>query len=325
MGRAARIGLICGFLLLACAGASVPALSESYPDKPVSIIVPVGPGAAPDVIVRILADRLARHWKQQVVIVNRPGGGGMIGAQAAAIAPADGYMLYMPLSSAFTVLPESKTHGAKAAELFRELVPIGLIGDQPMVFAATPALGVATLPEFVALARRRPNEILYGAARGSVPHMTGELLNIRAGIKLGYVPTLGAAKVVQDIMNGNLHMIVDSMPGIAGALQSGAVKALAVASDKRLDNYPDVPLVTDVLPGFAARGWYALMAPAKTPAHIVHQLGADLRAVLADSELKTKFEVVGTFPRPSTVEQTTAYIRAEQDLWRPIVHQIGVE
>jgi tripartite-type tricarboxylate transporter receptor subunit TctC len=155
--------------------------------------------------------------------------------------------------------------------------------------------------------------------------MTGELLNIRAGIKLGYVPTLGAAKVVQDIMNGNLHMIVDSMPGIAGALQSGAVKALAVGSDKRLDNYPDVPLVTDVLSGFAARGWYALMAPAKTPAHIVHQLGADLRAVLADSELKTKFEVVGTFPRPSTVEQTMAYIRAEQGLWQPIVRQIGVE
>jgi tripartite-type tricarboxylate transporter receptor subunit TctC len=307
--------------LVFAAGLATSALA--YPDKPVSIIVPVGPGSGPDVIARILADRLTQQWKQQVLIVNRPGGSGIIGAQAAATALPDGYTLYMPLSSAFAVLPESKTKWP--VDLATDFATIGLIGDQPMAFAVTPKLGVKTLSEFIDLAKRKPNEILYGASRLSVPHMTGEYLNHRAGIKLGYVPTTGAAKVVQDIMTGNLHVVVDSIPGLAGALQTGEVKALALASDKRLDSYPDVPLVNDTLPNFIAKGWFVLMAPAKTPEPIVRQLGGDLRTALNDPELRKRFEVVGTFPRPSSIEQTNAFIKAEQDQWRPIVRQIGTD
>lgn len=305
--------------LLAFCGAT-PALAE-HPEKPVTIIVPVGPGSGPDVIARILADRLTSQWKQQVLIVNRPGGSGIIGAQAAIQAAPDGYTLYMPLSSAFAILPESKVK--LPVDLATDFATIGLIGDQPMIFAVTPKLGAKTLAEFIALAKQRPNEILYGASRQSVPHMTGEYLNVRAGIKLGYVPTTGAAKVVQDIMSGNLHMVVDSAPGMAGALQTGEVKALAVASDKRLDNYPDVPLVSDTLPDFQAKGWFVLMAPVKTPEAVVKKLGEDLRTALRNEDLRKRFEVVGTFPRPSTVEETNAFIRTEQAKWRPIVRQIA--
>jgi tripartite-type tricarboxylate transporter receptor subunit TctC len=155
--------------------------------------------------------------------------------------------------------------------------------------------------------------------------MTGEVLNMRAGIKLGFVPTTGAAKVVQDIMNGNLHVVIDSIPGVAGGLQSGAVKVLAVAGVRRLGNYPDVPLVSDTLPNFQATGWYVLMAPAKVPQAIVRQLGDDLRATLEEPELRSRFEIVGTFARPSSVAQTMAFIKAEQDQWRPIVGQIGAD
>jgi tripartite-type tricarboxylate transporter receptor subunit TctC len=310
-------------LLSILAGVPSPALSQSYPVKPVTIIVPVGPGSGPDVIARILADRLTQQWKQQVLIVNRPGGSGIIGAQAAIQAPPDGYTLYMPLSSAFAILPESKTK--LPVDLATDFATIGLIGDQPMFFAVTPKLGAKTLAEFIALAKQRPNEILYGASRLSVPHMTGAYLETRAGIKLGYVPTTGAAKVVQDIMSGNLHMVVDSAPGMAGALQTGEVKALAVASGRRLDNYPDVPLVSDTLPDFQAKGWFVLMAPVKTPEPVVRQLGDDLRTALRDPDLKKRFEVVGTFPRPSSVEETNAFIKAEQEQWRPIVRQIGTE
>lgn len=323
MAKTTIMGWVCGLLLMAGWYASGPASAQSYPERPVSIIVPVAPGAAPDVIARILADRLGQRWKQQVLVVNRPGGSGVIGAQAAASSAADGYTLYMPLSSAFTIVPESKAKWP--VDLMSDFATIGLICDQPMTFAVTPKLEANTLAELIALAKRRPDEILYGASRLSVPHMTGEFFNARAGVKLGYVPTTGAAKVVQDIMSGNLHVVIDSIPGVAGALQAGAVKALAVAGDKRLDNYPDVPLVSDTLPNFQATGWYVLMAPARTPEAIVRKLGDDLRATLEEPELRSRFEVVGTFARPSSIAQTMAFIKAEQDQWRPIVRQIGAD
>ena len=187
----------------------------------------------------------------------------------------------------------------------------------------SPKLGVNTLAELIVLAKRRPNEILYGASRLSVPHMTGELLNLRAGIQLGYVPTLGAAKVVQDIMNGSLHVYVDSVPGMAGAVQSGTLKALAVAADQRLDNYPDLPLASETLPGLQAKGWFVLLAPVRTPAETASKLSTDLRAALNDPELRKRLEGLGTFARPSSIQQTVAYIQAEQNLWRPIVREIG--
>ena len=155
--------------------------------------------------------------------------------------------------------------------------------------------------------------------------MTGEFLNLRADTKLGYVPTTGAAKVVQDIMSGNLHMVVDSIPGMAGALHTGAIKALAVASERPLGSHPDVPLASDTLPNFYAKGWFVLMTPAKTPAAIVTQLGDDLRTALSDPELRKRFEAVGTFARPSSIAGTMAFIKTEQDQWRPIVRQIGAD
>ena len=315
-----ELRLLCALFLMAWA--TGPTLAN-YPERPVTIVVPVGPGAAPDVIARILADRLTQQWKQQVLIVNKPGGSGIIGAQAAIQAAPDGYTLYMPLSSAFVVLPETRTQ--LPVDLHTDFTTIGLIADQPMVFAATPKLGAKTLPELIALAKRKPGEILYGASRLSVPHMTGAYFETRAGIQLGYVPTTGAAKVVQDIMNGNLQVYVDSLPGVVGALQSGEIEALAVASDTRLKNYPDLPLVSETLPGFQAKGWFVLVAPANTPQDVVKTLGEALRTALRDDDLRKRFEVIGTFPTPFTVDETNAFIKREQDKWRPIVHQIGTE
>jgi tripartite-type tricarboxylate transporter receptor subunit TctC len=160
MAKMAILGWVPGLLVAAGVCASAPASAQVYPERPVSIIVPVAAGAAPDVIARILADRLGQRWKQQVLVVNRPGGGGVIGAQAAAGAAADGYTLYMPLSSAFTIVPESKTRWP--VDLMKDFATIGLICDQPMTVAVTPKLEVNTLDELNALAKRRPNDILYG-------------------------------------------------------------------------------------------------------------------------------------------------------------------
>ncbi len=323
MSRIAQVGLPVCRLLAVCAWVVTPAFAQDYPQRPVSIVLSTAAGSSPDVIARVLADSLSRLWKHQVLVINRPGGSGLIAARAAASAPADGYSLFMALASAFVVLPESKTK--LPVDLDVDFAAIGLVADQPMMFAVSSRLGVGTLPDLIALAKSRPNEILFGASRLSVPHMTGELLNRRAGIKLGYVPTQGGAKVAQDVMNGSLQVYVDSVPAVAGALQDGALKPLAVASERRLDNFPDVPLVSETLPGFQAKGWYALMAQASTPPPVLSKLRADLQVALNDPDLTRRLLDLGTFARPFSIGQTTAYIRAERELWRPIVRDIGVE
>jgi tripartite-type tricarboxylate transporter receptor subunit TctC len=229
----------------------------------------------------------------------------------------------MAVSSGFAVIPETKSKWP--VDLATDFTTIGLISEQPMIIAATPSLGVNTLAEFIDYVKQRPGDVLYGASRLSVPHLTGELLNERAGIKMRYIPTVGAAKVMQDILNGNLHAVTDSVPGIRGAIQNGTVKALAFTGDKRLASYPDLPLASETLPDFHVKGWFVLMGPANMPEAVVSQIRRDLREILQDPELRRRYEASGTFPRPATIEQTLAYIKAEQDLWRPIVRQVGTE
>jgi tripartite-type tricarboxylate transporter receptor subunit TctC len=323
MKRIAGVGLICAQLLAVCLGVASPASAQSFPDKPVSIIVPFAPGVGADVIIRILADRLTERWKHQVLVVNRPGASGLIAAQAAAAAAPDGYTLYMPVSSNFVVRPKDRAKWP--VELPGDFATIGLISEQPMIIAATPSLGVNTLAEFIAYARQRPNEILYGATRLSVPHLTGALLNRRAGIAMRYIPTTGAAKVMQDIMNGNLQVVTDSVPGIRNAMNGGLVKGLAFTGSKRVASFPDLPLASETIPGFRVRGWFALMAPKATPPAIVSQISDDLRSTLSEPALRQRYEQIGTFALPASVEETLNYIKAEQELWAPIVEQIGTD
>ena len=323
MKRIAGVGLICAQLLAVCLGVASPASVQSFPDKPVSIIVPFAPGVGADVIIRILADRLTERWKHQVLVVNRPGASGLIAAQAAAAAAPDGYTLYMPVSSNFVVRPKDRAKWP--VELPGDFATIGLISEQPMIIAATPSLGVNTLAEFIAYARQRPNEILYGATRLSVPHLTGALLNQRAGIAMRYIPTTGAAKVMQDIMNGNLQVVTDSVPGIRNAMNGGLVKGLAFTGSKRVASFPDLPLASETIPGFRVRGWFALMAPKATPPAIVSQISDDLRSTLSEPALRQRYEQIGTFALPASVEETLNYIKAEQELWAPIVEQIGTD
>ena len=323
MKRIAGVGLICAQLLAVCLGVASPASAQSFPDKPVSIIVPFAPGVGADVIIRILADRLTERWKHQVLVVNRPGASGLIAAQAAAAAAPDGTTLYMPVSSNFVVRPKDRAKWP--VELPGDFATIGLISEQPMIIAATPSLGVNTLAEFIAYARQRPNEILYGATRLSVPHLTGALLNQRAGIAMRYIPTTGAAKVMQDIMNGNLQVVTDSVPGIRNAMNGGLVKGLAFTGSKRVASFPDLPLASETIPGFRVRGWFALMAPKATPPAIVSQISDDLRSTLSEPALRQRYEQIGTFALPASVEETLNYIKAEQELWAPIVEQIGTD
>ena len=192
-----------GIVAIAAALGS-PALAGNYPERPVMIVTPSGAGAGPDVITRIIADRLSHEWGRQVLVVNRPGGGGLMAAQAVSAAERDGYTLYLPLSSTFVVLPETQTK--LPLDLRRDIVPIGLIGEQPMVIAVHPSLGVNSLTELIAVAKKRPGQLLYGAGRGSMPHLAGALFAHRAGIELGFIPYPTASRALTDAIGGTLSL-----------------------------------------------------------------------------------------------------------------------
>ena len=195
--------------------------ANDYPSRFVSVIVQTAPGSGPDVVARIVADRLSQLWGRQVNIVNRNGGAGLVAAQAAASAAADGYTLYMPTATSLVVLPEA--HDKLPVNFQRDFVPIGIVSESPMMIAVSPVLGVQALADLIALANKKPGELFYAANnRGSFPHLTGEFFAARAGIQLAFVAYPGAAAGLNDLRGGRIAIIVEGPAALAGALQGAS-------------------------------------------------------------------------------------------------------
>jgi len=292
--------------------------AQTCPNGPVKIVVSVGPGSSPDVCARVLAEQLGKLWGQQVIVINQPGGAGAVAIKAVAPAPADGHTLYMSLSSNFIALPALQQNFP--VDLVRDFVPIGYVGDHPMVVAASHDLGVNTLSELIALAKKRKGELNVAAGnRGSILHLTGEWLRSASGTKFTLLHYAGGAQALPDLMGGRLQATIDAIASMRGPIDSGQVRPLAVTALKRLDNFPHVPTVAETLPGFQSMGWMALMAPAGTPEPVVRKISDDLRTVLPRPELKSRLEDFGTYIRPTTPEELTAYIREQQAIWRPVI------
>jgi tripartite-type tricarboxylate transporter receptor subunit TctC len=309
--------------ILALVAAAPSALAADYPTKPVQIINQAAPGSGTDVLGRIVAEQLAQRLGQQVVIVSRPGAGGLIAAQAAAAAEPDGYTLYMPSSSALMVLPQ--THKHLPFDFHRDFVSIGMIGTQPLLVAVSPKLGVSTLPELIALAKKEPGKILYaGNTPGTLPALTGEMLKQRAGIDMTFVPYPGFAAGLTDLKGGRISVIFESLSALAPAVQDSSVKLLAVASEQRLPQFPDVPTVAETLPGFVATGWLALLARTGTSDSIVQTLSTALRASLADPDLKKKFADLATLPAPMSPAEMQSFIAQEEKNWIPVLQKAGL-
>jgi tripartite-type tricarboxylate transporter receptor subunit TctC len=315
---------------LAAALAGLTALSagaaeaQSWPTRPVKVIMASAPGSAPDVIARIVTDRLAQIWGQQVLIINRAGAGGLIALQALAAAERDNHTLYLPSSSSLVVLPE--TNKNLPLDLQKDIVPISLVGEQPFVIVANNQLGVSTLPELIGLAKKKPGELTYAANfRGSLPNMTGEMFRTKAGIDMTFVPYPGAPQGLQDVLGGRVSAMVEGLAAFTGALASNSVKPLAVSSPKRLPNMPELPTIAETLPGFNSSGWFVLLAPTGLPDNVVAKINADMRTVLENPEVRSRFEKTATYIRHLSPAETSKFIRDEQDAWRPIVRQVGVQ
>ena len=309
-------------LLAVSTVAAAGAQTEPYPSKPIQIIADSSAGSAPDVALRIVADRLTQAWGQQALVVNRPGGGGSVAARAAAEAAPDGYTLYQPVLSTFVALhpaaPNVPLHVPK------DFLPIGFVSENPMFIAVAPTLGVSTLAELIALAKKRPGEIPYATTGvGRLTHLTGELLQHEAGIKLLLVPyTGGPAHAIGDVTTGRVAMIIEGYSGIAGAARSGSVKLIAVATAKRLTEFSDVPTVAETIPGFRATGWGVLVAPVGTSQAIIGKLSEDLRKVVVEPEVEKRLAALGSYTNPMSFTEVTAFIHKQQQMWQPVLDEI---
>ena len=312
---------IAGLCLAALPPAHTASAQASYPTKTVSIISDAAPGSTPDVDCRFVAEGLAKVWGQQVIVVNHPGANGSIAARAASEAVPDGYTLFMPALSTFVALPSVAPN--LPLKLPRDFIPIGYTAENPMFVAVNPKLGVSTLPQLIALAKKEPGKISIAVTgAGRLTDLTGMLLQDRADVQLLRVPyTGGPAAALADVGAGRVSMIIEGYSGIVGAVKAGQVKLIAVASPERLPQFPDLPTVAETLPGFRALGWQVLVAPNGTPATIVSKVSTDLSKVVSDPDFKRRLATIGSYSRAMTPEQALAFVEQEQQTWAPLLQK----
>jgi tripartite-type tricarboxylate transporter receptor subunit TctC len=320
--------VIAATLALPAGARSQTVAQATYPDKPVRIISDSAPGSATDVVVRLLSARLSTVWGQQAIVDNRPGGGGSIAARAGQTAAADGYTLYVGNASTFIAVKGAPGVAPNLPiELPRDFTAIGFISHQPMFIAVAPQIGVQSLPELIALAKSKPDQLSYATTgRGRITHLTMELLQERAGIRLQMIPyTGGPTAAMSDVGTGRVAIVIEGYSGLAGGIASGLIKGIAVASLQRLEDFKDLPTVAETLPSFVAGGWNVLLAPVGTPDAIIRKTSMDLRQAMDDAEVRTKLAQLGAYHTPMTPEQVTQFAMDQQRTWKPVAERVAKE
>ena len=300
--------------------AALPILADTWPSKPVKIIVPFGPGGFTDVVARILQKELAPVLGQPIIIENRPGAGSTIGTDAVAKSPPDGYTLAM-VSTTHVISPH--LYKKMTYDPIKDFAPVMKLVEGPYVMVVHPSLGVSTVQEFVALAKKRPNEIFFASSgNGSAQHLVGALFMQMAGVKLTHVPYKGSNAAMQDLLGGQVKLSFVGMPNAIPNL--GKLKALAVTTTKRSPDLPDVPTMDEAgVKGYEATIWLGMLAPKGTPREIVDKLNADIRKVLADPEARKLMRKAGVEVAPSSPEAFQALMEQELDRWGKVVKETG--
>lgn len=305
-------------------GMASHAAAQSYPVKPVRYIVPFPAGASPDIVARLLTERLARMWGQQVLVDNRSGAGGTVGAAFAAKAAPDGYTLFQ-CNIASSAIAES-LYAKMPYDQQRDFAPISRIGTTPSIMVVHPSLPVRSMKEFIAYARAQPGKLSYGtSAAGTSPQLAMELLKLTAKIDVVHVAYKGAPQALSDVLGGQIPVSMQTVPGALPAVQSARVRALSVTSRERVPQLPDVPTLDEsALPGFEVNSWYGLCAPSATPVAILDKLTTDLTAVLRMPEIEGRMQDLLIKVAPTSREEFAQFIRAERARWARVIKDAGI-
>ena len=320
--RIIRTGAAALALAIACT-ASV-AHAQAWPTKPVRWILPSAAGSAPDVVARLLGDRLSTVWGQQVLIDNRPGAAGNIAAVATRNSTPDGYTYFFAQASTMAVNPFTfKSIPFDPDKDFAGVITIGL---SPFMFGLNTALPITSVPELIAYAKANPGKLSFAtSASRNLSHISGELLKGVAGIDMLHVPYKGSPQAAQDAISGQVQIFIDSIPTMSAHIQSGRLRVVGVTSPKRVPGYESIPTFAETLPGFSAVGWFALLAPAATPRDAINRVNKDINAVLAIPEIAQRMHTLGMFDGGGTPEGLDSFLRTERAKWQRVIRDAKFE
>jgi len=300
------------------------AAAQSYPVKPVRVIVPFPPAGGTDLFARLVAQKLSTALGQQFLTDNRSGAGGMIGSEAAARAAPDGYVLLITSSSTHSINPHLTRKPLYDA--LRDFSPVIVIAQAPNVLVAHPSLPVRSVKELIAFAKSRPGEINYASnGSGTLSHLTGELFKLRAGINMVHIPYKGGPPAVTDVMAGQVSVLFAAFPTVIGQVRAGRLRALAVSGAKRASAAPELPTVAETLLGFESSQWWGMFAPATTPAAIVNRLNTEIEKFLRDTEMQERFAANGAEAVGGTPAWFADFLKADYEKWGAVVKKTGIK
>ena len=321
------ISLIRRSILIATAAlAVIPVLvsAQSWPSKPVKMIVPAGAGAAPDVVARLLADKLGAVWGQAVVVDNKPGAGGIPGMSALARSANDGYTIGFVPAAMGTITPLVYKTPQFNPEI--ELVSVATVGISPLLLVTQAGNGIKSLSDLARAAKAQPGKLNLAAPQvNSLPHLASEIVNKAGSMGLTTVPYAGAAPAVIATMTGEVTLTTDGIPGLLQHIKSGKLQALAVTSAKRLPGFESVPTVAETYPGYEVVGWFQILVPAGTPPKIIEAINREVNKITQSSEVATRLSDCGVYPRQDSVEGAHEFFVSQQKAMKKIVAELGIQ
>ncbi|MEP7207366.1 MAG: tripartite tricarboxylate transporter substrate binding protein [Casimicrobiaceae bacterium] len=312
-------------LAAAVLGSASTALAQGYPAKPIRLVAPSTPGDAPDVIARLVADKLGAVLHQPVVVENRPGAGGVVGSEAVAKSAPDGYTL---------IMGNAGSHGINAAvysklpyDIQRDFVPVSQVAVAPNIVVINPGVPAKSIAEFIAYAKANPGKLSYASGgNGSSAHMSMELFKTMAGLDIQHVPYKGSSPALQDLVGGQVAIFIGNMPPTVPLVKGGKLRALAVTTRNRSALMPELPTIDQSgLPGFETVAWFGVLAPAGTPAEIVNRLSIEIGKIARSPEMREKLTAMGAEPVGGTPEEFKAVIDRDIAKWKSLSQKVGIK
>jgi len=299
------------------------ALADTWPAKPVKIVVPFTPGGSTDITARLVGNRLQEIWSQSVVVENKPGAGGNIAADMVAHSDPDGYTIFIvgPGMATNKFLYPSLTYDPVG-----DFAPVTMLITQPNLMCVPNSSPAKSVKEFIEFCSANKGKVTYASSgNGTTLHLSGELFKRLAKVEMTHIPYRGGAPAINDLIPGRVDVIFDNMPSIVSHVRSGSVRGIAVSTKERVPVMPEMPAIAETVPGFDVFSWFAFFVPVKTPADVIAKINADTNAALIYPAVKSRFEDLGAVPKGSTSTELAAFLQSETDKWGPVIRDAQIK